>query len=146
MSIPEKSLHHKCKLMNKRKEAGLKGRCGGQFRYEESFMRMVVREFETGDLSLRQVALKFGIRYQNIQYWKARFGNDIAVLTTQCDQPMTPEEQKEQAALKKQLAQLQKENEYLKMKELALETMIDIAKEEFNIDLRKKSGTKPSGE
>lgn len=132
--------------MNKRKPMGQKGIRGGQFRYEESFMRMIVREYEGGDLSIRQLSKKYGFKPDNLRYWKKLFGSDLAVLTTQIDPPMTPEEQQEQAALKKELAQLKKELEYLRMKELALETMIDIAKEEFNIDLRKKSGTKPSGE
>ena len=109
-------------------------------------MRMVVREYEGGNLSQRELALKYGLHRASVQRWVSSFNSDIACTTTAIDMSMTPEEQQEQATLKKQLGQLKKEIEYLKMKELALETMIDIAKEEFNIDLRKKSGTKPSGE
>lgn len=132
--------------MRKRKTESLKNHKGGLFRYDESFMRLVVREYETGSHSLRQLATKYGLKYHNIQLWKERFRSDIAVTTISTVADMTPEEKKEHEALKKQLSQLKKEVDYLKMKELALETMIDIAKEEYDIDLRKKSGTKPSGE
>jgi transposase-like protein len=132
--------------MIKRKTGGLKGIKGGQSNYEESFRRMIVREYETGNLSLSQLAVKHGLKRHDIKNWKKRFSSDIAVIMTIEDVAMTPEEQKEQAALKKQLAALKKEVEYLKMKELALETLVDIAKEKYDIDLRKKTGTKPSGE
>ena len=132
--------------MKKKKSVGLKGVRGKEFRYELSFMRMVVGEYVTGNLSQRELALKYGLHRASIQRWVVRFNDDIAGSPTAKDMALTPEEQQEQAALKKQLAQLKKEVEYLKLKELALETMIDIAKEEFNIDLRKKSGTKQSDE
>lgn len=111
----------------------------------DSFRRAVVREYETGDLSRSQLAVKYGLKDYLIRDWKKVFGSDIAFAEPKSALEMTPEEQKEQDALKKELAALKKEVSYLKMKELALETMIDIAKEEFSIDLRKKSGTKPSG-
>lgn len=119
---------------------------GKRSAYEESFRRMVVREYETGNLSISQVAVKFGLKSYHVRDWKKQFGGDIAVITTIGEIDMTPEEQQEQAELKKQLAALKKEVEYLKMKELALETLVDIAKEKYDIDLRKKTGTKPSGE
>lgn len=43
-------------------------------------------------------------------------------------------------------AALQKELELAKAKIATLETMIDIAEEHFKIEIRKKSGTKPSVE
>src|SRR5690606_8717142 len=99
--------------------------------------------YEGGNQSIRQLAQKYGLKYHNIQLWKDRFRSDIAIITEE-SALMTPEEQKEHEALKKELARLKQENKYLKLKELALETMIDIAKEEYDIDLRKKPGTKPS--
>ena len=41
---------------------------------------------------------------------------------------------------------LREELKLAKIKALTLETMIDIADQEFNIQIRKKSGTKPSVE
>lgn len=131
--------------MKRRKIEGLKGTKGSRSPYDDSFRRMVVREYETGDLSHSQLAGKFGLKSYHVRDWIKLFGSDIAVVTQE-DITMTPAEKKEQDALKKQLAQLKKEVDYLKMKELALETMIDIAKEKYDIDLRKKTGTKPSGE
>jgi len=99
-----------------------------------------------GNLSQSQLAVKFGLAKHDIRNWKKLFSNDIACLQTKEQIVMTAQELQEQEGLKQQLVALKKEVEYLKMKELALETMIDIAKEEFDIDLRKKSGTKPSDE
>jgi hypothetical protein len=59
---------------------------------------------------------------------------------------MTPEEKKELDLLKKQNEALKKKLEYEQMKNFALETMIDLAKEELGVDLRKNSGAKQPGE
>lgn len=55
---------------------------------------------------------------------------------------MTQEEQKEFETLKKQNEALKKKLEYEQLKTFALETMIDLAKSELGIDLRKNSGAK----
>jgi transposase-like protein len=46
--------------------------------------------------------------------------------------------------LKQQLKEAQAQLEQLKLKNVALETMISIAEKELKINIRKKSGTKPS--
>jgi len=108
-------------------------------------MRKAVLDYESG-LSQAQVATKYQISISQIAYWRKRFGSDIVEQITANLSPMTENEKKEQQQLKRQLAEQAKQLEYLKMKNIALETMIDVAKEEFNIDLRKKPGTKPSAE
>ena len=47
--------------------------------------------------------------------------------------------------LKQQLKEAQAQLEQLKLKNAALETMISIAEKQLKIEIRKKSGTKPSG-
>ena len=59
---------------------------------------------------------------------------------------MTEQEKKELDALKKQNDALKKKLEYEQMKNFALETLVDLAKEELGIDLRKNSGAKQPGE
>ena len=125
-------------------QKGCKG--GGQSPHDDSFRRMVAREYETGNLSVSQLAVKYGLKTYDVKNWKRRFRSDIAPITTIEEIAMTPEEQKEQAELKKQLAALKKEVDHLRMKELAFEALLDIAKEKYDLDLRKKTGTKPSEE
>lgn len=55
---------------------------------------------------------------------------------------MTEQEQEEMTNLQKQLKSLQDKLEYEQMKNFALETMVDLAKSELGIDLRKNSGAK----
>ncbi|WP_158538683.1 transposase, partial [Chitinophaga skermanii] len=95
--------------MKRSKLFGLKGLGGGQSSYDDSFRRMVVRDYETGNLSVSQLAVKYGIKNHDVKNWKKRFRGDIAVITTINEIAMTPEEQKDQAALKKELAALKKE-------------------------------------
>ena len=47
--------------------------------------------------------------------------------------------------LKQQLKEAQAQLEQLKLKHAALETMISIAEKQLKIEIRKKSGAKPSG-
>ena len=55
---------------------------------------------------------------------------------------MTTEEQKVYDALKAQNEALKKELEFVQMKAKAMEIMIDLAKTELGIDIRKNSGAK----
>jgi hypothetical protein len=55
---------------------------------------------------------------------------------------MTEQEQEEMTNLQKQLKSLQDKLQYEQMKNFALETMVDLAKSELGIDLRKNSGAK----
>ncbi len=52
--------------------------------------------------------------------------------------------QQDQTDLEKKVALLEKELEWEKQKSHALDTMINIAERELNIDIRKKHGTKQS--
>jgi hypothetical protein len=55
---------------------------------------------------------------------------------------MTDQEKKELEALKKQNGELRKKLEYANMKAFAFQTMIEVAEEQFNIEIQKKPGTK----
>jgi len=53
---------------------------------------------------------------------------------------MTEKERQKLEAAQKRMKQLEKQLEDAQMKNIALETMIDIAEDELNIRIRKKSG------
>jgi cell division septum initiation protein DivIVA len=59
---------------------------------------------------------------------------------------MTDQEKKEFEALKKQNEELRKKLEYANMKAFAFQTMIEVAEEQFNIEIQKKPGTKQFSE
>lgn len=121
----------------------VKGRKGqkGRGTHELTFRRHVARTYLEGDLSLQQLSVQFNLPRQTISRWAKRFSSELSI-----EQPkevvMTEEEQKELEALKKQNEALKKKLEYEQLKTFALETMIDLAKSELGIDLRKNSGAK----
>ena len=119
---------------------GRKGKKGRRSKYDVSFKRMVAKQYlETGQ-SLSQVAHQYGVAKVDVSNWKKLFSSELAgqpILV-----PMTEQEKKDLKALQKQLKALEKKLEYEQMKTFALETMIDLAKTELGIDLRKNSGAK----
>lgn len=132
--------------MQKRTTKGLKGAKGRTFQYELSFMRMVAREYATGNLSWRQLADKHKITIHQVRGWISRFSDDLVERTIPSAPDMTPAEQQAQDDLKKQNEELARKLAYAHLKITGLEMMIDIAETELDIDIRKKSGTKPSAE
>jgi dynactin complex subunit len=109
-----------------------------------------------------ELSVEYGIPHQSISRWAQSYAKDQNKRKGRILSDMTPEEQKhyealrhENELLKRQLESLQsdqaikKENEALRkslefaqMKAKAMEIMIDLAKEELGIDLRKNSGAK----
>ena len=59
---------------------------------------------------------------------------------------MTEQEKKEFENLKKQNEELRKKLEHANMKAFAFQTLIEVAEEQFNIEIQKKPGTKQSAE
>ena len=113
--------------------------------YDISFRRKVAMTYKEGDQSMLQVAQQFGLTKHQVKSWVRRYKPEPAVGPLK-DIPMTAEEQKELEVLKKQLGVLKEKLEYEEMKNFALETMIDLAKAELGVDLRKNSGAKQPGE
>jgi len=122
-------------------QKGRKGLTGGKSQYDVHFRRKIVKEYLEGDLSMTQLGVKYGgIDRRLIHAWKNQYGAEVGeeVVTFS----MTEQEQKDVEALRKQVEALKKKLEYEQMKTFALETMIDLAKTELGVDLRKNSGAK----
>lgn len=121
---------------------GNKKKPGRKFTRDMAFIRAVVREYETSDLSLGQLAMKYGLGTTQVQKWIAKFSSEIREETFL--PAMTEEQQNELDRLKKQNEELLKRLELANLKITGLEMMIDIAEEEYRLDIRKKAGTKQS--
>ena len=121
---------------------GRKGQYGSPIQYDRSFKLGVVREYIEGDQSIRQVARQFGVSAYAVRFWIKKYSSDLAEKEEIINVSMTEEEQSAFEALQKQLEGLQKKLDYEQMKNFALETMIDLAKEELGVDIRKNSGAK----
>ena len=128
---------------------GRKGRLGPQFQYEQSFMNKVVADYMSGDQSMPQVAARYQITKHQLVYWHSLFSSELR--KTILEKPiipisMTEQEKKEFDALKKQNEELRKKLEQANLKAFAWQTMVEVAEEQFNIEIQKKPGTKQSAE
>jgi transposase-like protein len=92
------------------------------------------------DQSLSKVARQFGVSKVDVSNWKKRFYSELAMEENIAVMPK--EDQKELELLKRQNETLKKKLEYEQMRNFALETMVELAKTELGIDLRKNSGAK----
>lgn len=108
--------------------------------YPLSFKRWVARAIESKELSIRQAKEKYllAVEDRTIFGWVERYGvaKELSLAT------MTPEEKQEKVLLEKRIKALEKALEYAKLKNIAVETMIDVAEEQFRITIRKKAGPK----
>jgi len=119
---------------------GRKGQKGRSLKYDIAFKRHAARQYLDTDQSLAQVAEQYGVTKQHISQWAKQFSSELAV--EQITVPMTEQEEKDYKLLKKQNEALKEKLEYEQMRNFALETMVDLAKSELGIDLRKNSGAK----
>jgi transposase len=103
--------------------------------------RKIVEEIRSGFYSLKQARDKYILPQKKIRKW-SRWYFKIRLLSHFKAKPLpmkkTTNQQVEE--LKKQLLEAQALNEKLQLKNMALETMINIAEKQLDINIRKKSG------
>lgn len=114
--------------------------------YSVSFKRKVVRAVEEGGMSAEQARLAFRVKnVQDVRRWRREFAAEKADLVSTIRSSMKKNKPTDKAtttttpadieALQKALAEAQ-------MKIVALNTLIDVAEEQLNINIRKKPGAK----
>ncbi len=111
-------------------------------KYETSFRRWLVSEIELGHITISEATKRFNfdsIKFKDIyRDWQKRYSSKIHIAL----QSMTPEELTQQKALEKRIKDLETQLEAAQIKNVLLETMINIAEEDYKIDIKKKSGQK----
>ncbi len=106
---------------------------GIRIRLPEPQKRQIVIEVESGKLSFINALKKYKISPNTLQNWQKKYSSEIVVPNSM------------RMEMKKNNVKNINETELirnLKLKVAALETMIDIAEKEYNIEIRKKAGTK----
>src|SRR5690242_19079597 len=101
----------------------------------------VIAEYLTKDVSFRELGQKYGVRYPTIHAWVQEFKSKTDSVSKK------PKRRKKSAVpteLPTDIQQLQKELELARLENQLLNAIINIAEEQLDIDIRKKSGTKPS--
>jgi transposase-like protein len=111
-------------------------------RYETSFRRWLVSEVELGHMSVSEAAERFNFDKFNFsgtfKGWRLKYSSKIHIAL----QAMTPEELTELKKLQQRIKELEEQLEAAQIKNVLTEVMIDIAEEQFKIDIRKKPGPK----
>ena len=110
--------------------------------YEMSFRRWLVGEIEEGRMSVSEAIKQFNFNPQNghslIWGWREKYASEMVVSLRE----MTAEEKQQLAALQKRNKELEKALEDAKMKNIAINMLIDVAEEKLKINIRKKPGAK----
>ena len=116
-------------------------------RYEESYKLKVLHFYYEHEENRKLTLEEFGIDHSCLRDWLLRYPQKekIVTLLSQIEKDMAKTYKQLPADAKKAQAEyerLQRELELEKLKSKAFSTMIDIAENEFNIPIRKKSGAK----
>lgn len=109
--------------------------------YEPSFRRWLVSEIDSGRMSWQEAREKFKLphRFDNTyKHWQIKYSDEIHLSL----QTMSAKERTDVKALEKRIKELEKQLDAAKMKNVALNTMIDIAENDYKLEIRKKSGPK----
>ena len=110
--------------------------------YSEEFKRELVNTFESGKLSVYQLEKMYGVSNVSIYKWIYKFsifsekGFRIVEMKTSVSKKLKELEEKNKE-LERIIGKKQIKIDYL-------ETMIDVAKEEFDVDIKKNFITKQS--
>lgn len=119
---------------------------GTKSKYGSDFRAKVCYEVMEGKMTVYEAKQAYGLKSaSNIYRWLEAFKQKPAGVILQAmsaDKPTTPGEGEQPTALEQKNRKLEAALELAKLKNIALEMMIDIAESELQIDIRKKSGTK----
>ena len=115
-----------------------------------------VREYLVDGIPYRSLSKKYGVSRTTINKWvlvhqgiydlprshkQVTYDLQQKTLGTKSKQII----RQDQSDLEKKIEVLEKQLEWEKLRSLALDTMINVAERELNIDIRKKPGTKQPG-
>lgn len=107
-----------------------------------AFRRWLVREILSGRMTRKEAMDRFDFGNNSprktLDWWMKQYSPSIPVTLP----VMSEKERQKLEALQKQVKELEKQLENAQMKNVALETMIDVAEEQLKIKIRKKPGPK----
>jgi transposase len=122
-----------------------KGKKGSPHKYELSLKRKICEELLSGQITIGDLAKKYNVAGSGtIGRWLKWYQAEQQELVS--SSAMNPSQINENSDENKSDKKIEEELRLAKAKIATLETMIDIAEEQFNIEIRKKSGTKQSSE
>lgn len=114
-------------------------------KYENSFKRQVILEVLSGSVTKEEARKRYEIGGKStILDWMREYAGLKMKLTGSNPIPLLRDmkEDTNKAELEEKIKQLEARLEYAELKGRAYQIMVEIAKEQYNLDLEKKSGAK----
>ncbi len=110
--------------------------------YEISFRRWLVSQIDTGNISIQDAQDRFHLSRTEhkkiIKRWQERYSDELHLSL----QAMSSKDRAVNAKLEHRIKELEKQLELAQMKNVAINTMIDIAEKDYKLVIRKKFGPK----
>jgi hypothetical protein len=110
--------------------------------YEVSFRRWLISQIDSGNMSMNEVRDRFQLEQVNIKRtlrrWQELYSDELHLSLN----AMSSKDRADNSKLEKRIKELEKQLELAQMKNVALNTMIDIAEQDYKLSIRKKSGPK----
>lgn len=110
-------------------------------KYEPSFRRWLVAELDSGRMSMAEARERFKLPShfpETYKRWQLIYSDEIHLSL----QSMKAKERTDIKASEKRIKELEKQLELAQMTIVGLHTMIDIAENDYKLEIRKKSGPK----
>ena len=109
--------------------------------YEISFRRWLISQIDANKMSFQKAREQFSLGKEStriIKNWQTRYSDELHLSL----QSMSSKERSDNKSLEKRIKELEKQLELAQMKNVGLNTMIDIAEQDYKLEIRKKSGPK----
>ncbi len=110
--------------------------------YEISFRRWLVSQIDADNISIQEARDRFHLsrtEYRKIiKRWQGRHSDELHLSL----QAMSSKDRADNAKLEQRIKELEKQLELAQMKNVAINTMIDIAEKDYKLVIRKKFGPK----
>lgn len=110
--------------------------------YEISFRRWLVSQIDADNISIQEARDRFHLsptEYKKIiKRWQERYSDELHLSL----QVMSSKDRADNAKLEQRIKELEKQLELAQMKNVAINTLIDIAEKDYKLVIRKKFGPK----
>lgn len=114
--------------------------------FTESFKLFIVEEVESGRLNKSEASRKYGILgHSTIFKWCRKYGKESTITRKRGKKTAMTQRDQELLRLTNEVNALKEELDEARIKNVVLDTLVDIAEKEFEIPIRKKYGAKQSG-
>ena len=114
--------------------------------YNDAEKLQIIEEYMKSGESMETFQVKYGMGHCTLSRWMTNFGlsNTTQRQYIEMKKKLTesPKKTLKERTLEARVAQLEKELKAEKLKSEAANAIIDVAEEEFGIDIRKKAGAK----